>query len=188
MCTCWCFYLASFFCFLIDFAAFFSFFSKFFVWASSFWSLSVLLLWPGGAGFGNGMCLRAGSSVKASFEFPGTWVFLGRTLVEDSSCLCEMLGSGPAWGGWMGQGKTSQSKCMCAGTWARDWCWETEEPGTVCGLEAGGQALWASLVSGWEEVMCEWEALRKGSGGWITCGCYRQWKEKGWENYSRNVE
>lgn len=166
-------YLDNFLCFLMATTVFFSFFSKSFVWAFSFLFLSVLLWWlghspciaPDEEGGEDGIGLRMGSPTEVSFDFTEFWVFLGTTLTGDSSNLSEILCCSLAWDDWMGQGKTSQSKCMWAGTWAIEWGWETEESeaakaGMDGGLEAGGQGPWASLVSGWEAVM-------------YICCCYR---------------
>lgn len=173
------YYLVDFFCFLKDFAGVFSFFSNSLLWAFSLLFLSDILQWlgpcpsiaPDEAGGGDGMCSRIGSSVK---------VFFRATLVWDSSALCKMFCCMLAWDDRIGQGKTSQSKCMWAGTWAKVWGWETEEPETTKvgkggGPEAGGHDLWDSLVSGWAAVMCGCVAFCENSGG---CWCCYRWCKK----------
>lgn len=201
--------LVDFFCFLKDVAVFFSFFSDSFVCAFSFLLLSDVLWWlgpspsiaPDEAGGGDGICGRMGLSVSVFIEFPGAWVFLWTALVWDSSLLCEMFCCVLVWDDWMGQGKTSQSKCMWAGTWAIVWGWETDEPETTKageggGPEAEGHDLLASLVSGWRAGMCGCVALCESSGGWVICCCYRWCRKEEiiiilwiWNKYySKNME
>lgn len=182
-------YLVDFFCFLIDGAAFSSFFSDSLVWAFSLLLLSDLLWWlsptlsiiPDEAGVGHGICAWEGLSVMVVIMFAGTWIFLQATLVP--SILFKVLCFMVAWDDWIGQGKTSQSKCMWAGTCAIVWGWETEEPetskaGKGGGPEAGGEDLWASLVSSCGAVMCRCVSFCETSGGWILRCCYERCKKE----------
>lgn len=169
-------------CFLMDIAAFFSFFCDSFVWAFSFLLPSDLLgridhsfaMAPDEACVDSDICSRMGWSLKTSVGLPGTWIFLLTTLVWNSSNLCEIFCCAPGWDNWRGQGKTSQSKCMWAGTWATVWGWETQEPdateaGERGGPEAGGYDLWASLASGWGAMTCGWVSFPENSGGRVLC-------------------
>lgn len=153
--------------------------------------LSDLLWWLGPApsiasaeaGGGDGICSRMGPSGKVFIEFPGTWVFLWLTLPWDSLIFCEMFCCPLPWDDWRGQGKTSQSKCMWAGTWAMACGCETEDPETTKagkggGPEAGGHDAWASVVSDWGATMCGCVAFCENSGGWALCCCCRWYKKE----------
>lgn len=190
-------HLVDFFCFLEDAPVFFSVFSNSFVWALSFLFLSCFLWWPGHSPLTapedtdgkEDTSSRAGSSVV----LPGTLVFLQTTLAWNSSGVVREMGCcALARVGWTGQGKTSQRKCMCAGTWAIVWGWETEESETTTvwkggGLEAGGHGPWDSLFSGREEVMSGWVAFCENSGGWELCCCYT-WKRKWLYKYGKDTK
>lgn len=77
------------------------------------------------------------SSLVISDKPSGTLVFLWTTLVWGWSNLFETFCSSLAWDDWMGQGRTSQSKCMWAGTWARAWVWDAEEPEATASRKGG---------------------------------------------------
>lgn len=123
------------------------------------------------------------SSVVISETTSGTSVFLWTTLVWGWSNLFEMLCSSLAWDDWMGQGRTSQSKCMWAGTWARAWVWDTEEPEATTVrkgglLGDGSNSLWDSLASGWGVMSFRWTSCCENCGGCERCCCYRVCKKK----------
>lgn len=171
-------HLADFLCCLASAASSFPFTSDCFVPVFFFLFFSDIFWWSGHSlsdGVGGVSDMR--SQRVNSPRLSGTWVFLWRTLVCDSSNLCEMLWCTLAWDDWMGHGKTSQRKCMWEGTWAMLCGWGTEPEtlmvGNSEGPGAGGQNLWASVVSGWAAVMCEWVSLCENWGGWVPCCSWR---------------
>lgn len=145
------FYLMSFICFLASLSFFFSSLSQSLVWALmslivSLWFLSGILPSPFvGLERGGGDAVRRlpiVSSLEVSFRLPGTWGFSLTSLVATISCLREVSSCSPACDDLMGQGNTSQSKCMCAATWGRAWCWGTEEPERPNPEKSGGDEAW----------------------------------------------
>lgn len=113
------------------------------------------------------------SWVKILAVSTGEWGFL-TTILEWISCiLCEAFSCVLAWDNWMEQGRTSQRKCMWAGTWAKGWCGDTEESETTKAEEEEGP--------GWDDPgpplrraeTCGQESLCENSGTWEPPGCCR---------------
>lgn len=130
------------------------------------------------AGCEYGICFWIVSLENVFCELSETWPLTWPTSMWDLSIFWEMPCWLPTLEDWMEQGKTSQRKCMWAGTWAMACGWETEDPettkaGNIGGPEAGGHnagasAWWASM-HGYVDVC--------GNSVWLLCCCYRQYRE-----------
>lgn len=176
------FHLTAFLCCLEGRAVFWSdsFVTSFFflfLWSIFCWLQPSPFMFPVDACREAGKRSLTGQSLLVLNKLSETWVSLWTALVWASGSFCEMLCSSLARVGWLGQGRTSQSKCIWGGIWERVWVWDIpEEEGTPAvrkrgGLGAGAPRLWASVVSAWEEVMCGWASLSEKRGGWELCCC-----------------
>lgn len=159
-----------FFCFLVVITLSVSFFETF-----SFFFLSGLWGWL--------VAPPLFASEEVDFE-RGSWtgssgrLFSGALGVQrDMQMSCEIICFLPVWDDWMGQGNTSQRKCMWEGTPATCWGWETTDPdktkaGGGDGPEAWEQDAWGS----------DWEAVRLGCVEYsvcVLCWCCRQCTKQG---------
>lgn len=156
-----------FFCFLVAITL-----SEFFVRTFSFFFLSGLLWWlvpplssaSEQVGCEGGPGSQMGSSGRL---FSGTLV-LTWDLLMSGVIICCLL----AWDDWMGQGNTSQRKCMWAGKLATGRGWESKDPDATRAGNGDGPGTWKHDAYG-----SDWEAITCGCveySFWVLCWCCRQ--------------